>query len=212
MSVADRPKAHHIRLRVSSVVRGVLILALLGALVLIVVGVASGGWEIQPILSGSMRPGFPVGGVVVVEREPISTLHVRDVVLFHPPTEPGVTYVHRIIWLKRTPLGTEIHTQGDDNAFPDPWTSVLEGKWAYQARFTVPIVGYAAVWDHSLAGKRYLLVIAVLIAAVAIGLGVAEVQGRRHETDGEDGDVDPSEAPSHPKDVAGTSVGAAGRT
>lgn len=211
MSVADRPKAHHIRLRVSSVVRGVLILALLGALVLIVVGVASGGWEIQPILSGSMRPGFPVGGVVVVEREPISSLHVRDVVLFHPPTEPGVTYVHRIIWLKRTPLGTEIHTQGDDNAFPDPWTSVLEGKWAYQARFTVPLVGYAAVWDHSLAGKRYLLVIAVLIAAVAIGLGVAEVQGRRHGTATEAAEVAPIAGPLPAKGAPDTEAKSSGK-
>lgn len=189
MTAAGGSTGRRVNRHLGSVFRGAVLLVLLGALVLMIVGVVSGGWEIQPILSGSMRPGFPVGGVVVVERMPISSLRPRDVVLFHPPTEPGVTYVHRIIWLKRTPSGTEIHTQGDDNAFPDPWTSVLKGKWAYQARFTVPLVGYAAVWDHSLAGRRYLLVITAVIAACAVGIGVAEVQGRRREAGDGDADV-----------------------
>lgn len=147
---------------------------------MVAVAVGSGNWEIQPILSGSMRPGFPVGGVVVVQRVPMSALRVRDVALFHPPGEPQITYVHRIISLRHSPQGLIVRTQGDDNVFPDPWTLHLRGQWAYQARFTVPLIGYAAVWDHSRSGHEDLLLgVGVLLVVVALVVIVSE-RRRRH--------------------------------
>lgn len=177
----------------------VVLLAIVGVMA---AAVGSGEWQVQPILSGSMRPGFPVGGVVFVQRVPLSSLRVRDVALFHPPGEPQITYVHRIISLERTPQGLDIRTQGDDNVFPDPWTLHLQGRWAYQARFTVPLVGYVAVWDHSPSGhKDLLLAVGACLVVLAIVAIIGERRRRRRVTTG-DPVCDPSASDSAREPVA----------
>jgi len=151
------------------VVRGLQIafLALLvGAFGLLASAVISGNWQIRPILSGSMQPGLPIGGVVVTQRVPISSLQVRDVVVFHPPNDGAISYVHRIISLKHTSGGVVVRTQGDDNLYPDPWTLHLLGHWAYQARFSLPLLGYVAVWVHSPTGRSAMLIGAAVLALI----------------------------------------------
>lgn len=158
----------------------ILVLTLIAVgIVVAVVGVASGGWQVQPILSGSMRPGFPVGGVVVAERMPLSELHVRDVLIFHPPSEPSVYYVHRVISLRREGSTVDIRTQGDANLYPDPWTLRLHGRSVYVARFTLPLLGYAAVWVHSLTGRRTMLVVALVLVGALAGLFLHDGNRRR---------------------------------
>lgn len=156
------------RTRVGQVIRGTIVAAAVAGLAVIAIGVLSGGWQIRPVLSGSMRPGLPIGGVVVTQRVPIQSLQIRDVIAFHPPGEPTVSYVHRIISLKRGPDGLVARTQGDDNLYPDPWTLHLKGHYAYEARFSLPVVGYVAVWMHSPSGRRD-LVGAAALAALALG-------------------------------------------
>jgi signal peptidase I len=176
---------------------GGILAVLVGAFVLLAVVIGTGNWEVQPILSGSMRPGFPVGGVVVAQRVPTSSLQVRDVILFHPPGEPTRTYVHRIISLKREGGTDVIRTKGDDNPVPDPWTLHLDGRWAYEARYTVPFVGYLAVWDHSGTGRQDLLLTAgaliVICGALVMG-GEVLAYRRRRAHDG-------TAMPSAPSDV-----------
>jgi len=87
--------------------------SLLVAVVLTAAGIAtfsvlSSGWTVTPILSGSMRPGFPVGGVAVAERMRMDRLAGGDVILFQNPYQPSVEMVHRIIQLK------ESYRQGAD--------------------------------------------------------------------------------------------------
>lgn len=155
----------------------VLLAALVAGCIVVVAAVTSGDWQVQPILSGSMRPGFPVGGVVAVQRVPASSLQVRDVVLFHPPGHPNDTYVHRIISMTKSPSGYIIKTQGDANQYPDPWTIRFKGKWAYEARFTLPLIGYAAVWDHSPSGHQDLFLAgSSLLVVVAGGVIVGELR------------------------------------
>ena len=125
--------------------------------------VLSGNYQVRPVLSGSMRPGLPVGGVVVTERVPVSSLHVRDVVVFHRPDVPADLVVHRIVSLRKTSQGVVIRTQGDANNAKDPWTVTLRGSTAYRAVWSLPLVGYVAVWAHNPDGRRTLLVIGLLL-------------------------------------------------
>jgi signal peptidase I len=171
------------RVRLGRVVAGAVLAALIAAFALLAIGVGTGNWQVQPVLSGSMRPGFPVGGVVVAQRVPVSSLQVRDVILFHPPGEPDRTYVHRIISLERDGGAEVIRTQGDANRFPDSWTLHLVGRWAYVARFTVPLLGYAAVWDHSSSGHEDLLLaggtlVALCGAVFLLSLTLGRRRGR----------------------------------
>ncbi len=120
--------------------------ALLGGASFVVYALLSGNWMITPVLSGSMRPGFPVGGVVVAERAPTSALAVGDVIIFQDPYRPADQVVHRIIQLTPGPDGQPVlRTKGDANSAEDPWTFNLKGKTVYVAQFTLPLLGYAAV-------------------------------------------------------------------
>lgn len=144
--------------------------ALLLVLVSLLAGaVLSGNWQIRPVLSGSMRPGFSVGGVVVTEREPLRDLQLRSVIVTHPPGEPHFDLIHRIIQIESQGADSAVvQTMGDDNPAPDPFHVVVRGPWIYVVRFSVPWVGYPALWAHSPRGRQILLGLAVILALFVI--------------------------------------------
>lgn len=139
--------------------------------------VASGAWRMDPMLSGSMRPAYPLGSVVLAERVPLAALQRGDVVLFSPPWAPGQTYAHRIIALRRVAGVTTIRTKGDANSVADPAPVRLTGRFVYEARAAVPVVGYVAVWAHSSAGELELAAIA-LMTAMGVAAWTAKVRRR----------------------------------
>ncbi|MHB8325436.1 MAG: signal peptidase I [Candidatus Dormibacteria bacterium] len=148
------------------------IVAILGGLGFAAFAVLSGSWTVTPILSGSMRPGFPIGGVAVSERVPMRSLAVRDVILFKNPYHPDVEMVHRIIQLKVSRSGQPvIKTQGDANSVPDPWTVTLDGRYVYVVQYTLPLLGYPAVYtnhgvDLMVAGVILLVVLATTVLSL----------------------------------------------
>ncbi len=153
---------------------------LLVALILAGVGLAafsvlSGNWTVAPILSGSMRPGFPVGGVAAAERMPMRSLAVGDVIIFQNPYLRSLQMVHRITQLKVNKSGQPvIKTKGDANPVADPWTVTLHGRYVYVAQFTLPLLGYPAVYtNHSLD-----LIVAGLIL---LGVVLATVLTQTHK-------------------------------
>ena len=158
---------------------------MLGAvLLLLVVGlgaeVTSGRWSIHPVLSGSMRPGFPVGGIVITEREPLSRLQLRDVIVTHPPGEPHFDLIHRVISIaSRTNDSVTAQTMGDANPAPDPFQVVVHGPWMYQVKYSLPLLGYPALWAHSPGGRRIFLAVAIgLLLVAALRSGWASTRKR----------------------------------
>lgn len=163
-------------------VRNALVVVILGLVGVGAAAVISGSYQVRPVLSGSMRPGLAVGGVVITKRVPISTLRVRDVVVFHRPDHPQELVVHRIISLTRGAAGVIVQTQGDANDTRDPWKVTLRGTTAYRAVFSVPLVGYAAVWAHNPSGRETLLLIGLLLV---LGAATASLVQRRRSTNRE---------------------------
>ena len=71
-------------------------------------------WMVSPILSGSMRPGLAVGGVVISQRVRVDSLAVRDVIVFSGPYKPSEQIVHRIVHIAKGKSGQLLFsTQGD---------------------------------------------------------------------------------------------------
>ncbi|MGP8160503.1 MAG: signal peptidase I [Candidatus Dormibacteria bacterium] len=164
----------------------VLVVVVLAAAGIATFSVLSGGWTVTPILSGSMRPGFPVGGVAVAERMPMDRLAVGDVILFQNPYQPSVQMVHRIIQLNIGDSGQPVvRTKGDANPVADPWTVTLHGKDVYVVQFTLPLLGYPAVYtNHGVD----LMVGGAILLIVVVGTVVArERHGRRGRADPERG-------------------------
>jgi signal peptidase len=150
-----------------------------GAFAVVAVAVASGNYQIRPVLSGSMRPSLPVGGVVITQRVPVSDLGEGDVIVFLEPDSTTNLVVHRIVSLEPGSSGPIVHTKGDANEAPDPWTLALPGDHAYRAVSCLPFVGYLAVWAHSPSGGRVLVVIGTLLM---LGAALGAIGYRRRST------------------------------
>jgi len=149
--------------------------AVLGLAALAAAAVVSGHYQVRPVLSGSMVPLLPVGGVVVTERVPMSSVRVGDVVVFHRPDRPAELVVHRIVALTPGAGGPVVRTKGDANGGADPWRVTLRGTTAYRAAFAVPVVGYVAVWVHGPAGRETFLVLGLLLLVGAAVGGLLQV-------------------------------------
>lgn len=98
--------------------------------------------------------------------------------MFYPPFEHNSSYVHRIVTLTRRHGVSTITTKGDANPTADPWVVTLKGNKAYIARFTIPFIGYAAVWIHSPTGRLYLLIV-VLLLVILFGLSVYRSENKK---------------------------------
>ncbi len=144
------------------------------------VSVVSRQWQITPILTGSMVPDLPIGSVAISEREPLASLTLGQIALLHPPSDPSVTYVHKIVWLKKTSSGTEIRTRGVANPTEDPWTVRVESPVVYVVKHDVPLVGYASTWLRSAKGRAMALLAAGLLSIVLVASFIRdEIKKRR---------------------------------
>ena len=165
MSAENRRR--HVRAGKRSVLAAVVACIVVGLIGAIAAAVMSGQYQVRPVLSGSMRPGLPIGGVVVTKRVPTSSLQIRDVIVFHRPDQPDELIVHRIVSITPGLAGPVVQTQGDANDAPDPWRATMNGPTAYRAVFSLPLLGYPAVWMHSPTGRRVLLAVGLLLVAGA---------------------------------------------
>ena len=124
--------------RGGSVLLVLLALAALGA----TVAVHLGRLSLQPALSGSMRPVFQPGDLVVTQPEPVSSLRQGQVIEFIPPGK-AQPYMHRVIRLTRTGGTTYIVTKGDANRVADPWGRIsLRTRTVYRMTAVIPKLGW----------------------------------------------------------------------
>jgi hypothetical protein len=124
------------------------------------------------------------------------------VVVLHRPDHPQELVVHRILSLRRGPDDVTVQTQGDANEIKDPWTVNLSGTTAYRAQFSVPLVGYAAVWVHNPSGRRTMLGIGIVLL---VGAALTTVMKRRRPTRVSETDLPdapPAEQPVAPDPAA----------
>jgi signal peptidase I len=178
----SRSKPVSVERTIRTVIAYVLVLAILGAAGIAALALVRGTWMVTPVLSGSMRPGLSVGGVVISERVPVDSLHIRDVIIFRDPYKPSEQIVHRIVKITKGSGGKLLfHTQGDANNVRDPWTLSIVGDYIYRARWSVPLVGYVAIAYQNHRGF-FLLGAGILLILIAIAtlLEARQARVRRH--------------------------------
>lgn len=94
-------------------------LAGVSAVILIVaIGFLITGGRFFVVETPSMGTAAPVGSLVIDRPVDVTTRHVGDVVTYREPTNPTVTYTHRITQMNRD---GSFHTRGDINGATDPW-------------------------------------------------------------------------------------------
>jgi len=116
-------------------------------IIIILLAMASGlllvprllGYQTLAVLSGSMEPEIPVGGVVFVRETPPEELEVGDVVSFTIGNDMMAT--HRIIEIDRN-VGT-VTTQGDANEVADGAISM--DRIVGRVGFHLPYLGFISI-------------------------------------------------------------------
>lgn len=117
----------------------------------------TGAYSAYVILSGSMAPAIPVGGVVVAQKQP--KYEQGDAVTF---VQGKTTVTHRVASVD-TSTGTVAYTtKGDANKSVDPG-SVTESAVTGKVLWTIPYLGYLVEFAKTPKGFLVLVVIPATI-------------------------------------------------
>ena len=146
-------------------------LALSAALAVSVVTLHLG---VRAVLTGSMRPDYGPGALLLTERVPVSTAKPGMIVLFVPPGEHS-QYAHRITSVTGPKSAPVITTKGDANKAADPWHARLVTPYVNEVVGSLPGIGRAIVF---LRGTGQ-IVLALLGGIVAAWAGTRWVLGTR---------------------------------
>ncbi len=138
------------------------------------------------VLSGSMRPTFSPGDMVIVVPEPVSAVRVGQVISYRVPVGVHQVETHRVVRILQGGAHPTVQTQGDANNWPDPWTAKLQGRTAWRMVAVVPHLGYAVNWLRGPTLRKLAILVAPILLAL---LAISEIWGiggkgerERHES------------------------------
>ena len=111
--------------------------------VLVAVGIAPRllHYRTMVMLTGSMRPHYPTGSILIDTGQPVSRLRVGQVITYHIPVGDHRVISHRVIGIQRTSSGTVVETKGDANDGPDPWRAHIDANKVWVVRAAIPHAG-----------------------------------------------------------------------
>lgn len=99
----------------------------------------------SPVLTGSMRPAYAPGDLLITVPADVSSLRPGQIAVFTPPGE-SVPFAHRITAIAGTPDQPALTTKGDANPAPDSWRAVLTQAQVPVVVVAVPSVGTPLLW------------------------------------------------------------------
>jgi signal peptidase len=154
--------------------RGALALACLALLGLGVLP-RTGWYRPVTVLSGSMRPAFAPGDMVVVTPEPVQAVRPGQIISYRIPIGDHHVQTHRVLTVARKGARVAVRTKGDANATADPWTAELHGTTVWHVRGVLPKVGWVVFWFRSPLVHALTVLLAPLLLAL---FGVAQIWRR----------------------------------
>ena len=128
------------------------------------------------VTSGSMKPVFGKGDLVVCHKTTFENVQVGDVVAVKYPYKEGVLIVHRVV-----EKGEDfLQTKGDMCDAPDSFITIPENVLAKFTNFKIPMLGYLLVFSRTPLGLVlcYYLPCFVLIAIQLKKLIVFELRNK----------------------------------
>lgn len=135
----------------------------------------TGWYKPVTVLSGSMKPAFSPGDMVIVTPEPVRDVRVGQVISYRIPVGDHHVQSHRVIKVFHQHGAVVVQTKGDANNAPDPWKAKLHGTTAWRVRAVLPKIGWAVFWFRS----PLVHLLTVLLAPLLLALvGVREIWRR----------------------------------
>ena len=142
------------------------LVALTVLLAVLLVGLRLVGFQLFTVLSGSMVPVYPVGSVIYVKAVDPASLQVGDDITFM--ASETVVATHRIIEIlpdEKDPAVLWFRTQGVANDAPDA-NPVHCNNVIGSPVFSLPLLGYIAVFVQQPPGSYVAVALAVLLVAL----------------------------------------------
>jgi signal peptidase len=157
---------------------GWIVLVIIIATVAFVLASTRKGWQYAAVLSGSMKPEFQVGGLVVIKPVDLRTLKVGEVMSFMKPSISNNTAVcHRIIAIQYENGQEYFQTKGDANNAPDQGltpASYVKGKEILYIPYAGQLVDVKNVGANriSVIGKQIPLAVIVVTVMGLLFIGL----------------------------------------
>jgi signal peptidase len=130
------------------------------------VGPRTGRYRVLTVLSGSMRPTLPIGGLLVITPESAGSVRPGQVITFDRPLPDHEVVTHRVIAVEYEHGHPVVRTQGDFNDSADPWRAELTSPTVWRTRAVIPGAGTALAAVRAPWLKRItMLVVPFLLAA-----------------------------------------------
>lgn len=161
--------------------RALLVLSVL-AFVTVAVGPRFGLYRPLTVLSGSMRPTFNPGDLVIVRPEPLRDVRAGQVIAYQVPVGVHQVETHRIVRVLHGGAHPVVQTKGDANNVRDPWTAKLSGTTAWRLAVVVPYGGYVINALRSRELHFAALVVAPGLVALLLLANLWGVSPRRRRT------------------------------
>lgn len=121
--------------------------------------------SVEPVLTGSMRPTFDPGSMLISRTIPVQDIKPGMIVIFVPPGH-SVSYAHRVVTVQGPPNHPVLTTKGDANPGPDPWHARINAPTIQQVVWSVPWVGRVMVAMHGRTLSALLIVLAGVFIAI----------------------------------------------
>jgi signal peptidase len=167
-SPAPTGAALHLARQIAAWALGLVLLAGTAAALGVALYPVVAGGQALAVLSGSMTPGLPVGGMIFTREVDPASVEVGDVITFQNSPDAPELVTHRVIAIDGSSGAPVFTTKGDANEDPDtdprPASAVRGELW-----FSVPEVGRITSILHSPKGVGVLVVLVCGLIAVHPG-------------------------------------------
>jgi signal peptidase I len=134
------------------------------------VGPAFGLYRTVTVLSGSMRPTFRPGDVILVTPQHASSLRLGEIITYQIPVNGRPVETHRVVRILQHGSEPIVETKGDANRTADPWQAKLHGGTLWRYRLRLPLLGYPLLALRApLAHRLLIYVVPALLAVYFLG-------------------------------------------
>ena len=161
---------------------GLLLLVVTVGVLVIIVPMLTGSQALT-VLTGSMRPTYPEGTLIIVKPIEIREVRIGDTITYQRESGVAVYVTHRVVSISRSTDGTTtLVTKGDNNPSPDR-DPVLDVQVVGKVWYSLPWIGYLnnAVGGQ---GRSWLVIGAVVLLFGYAGWQfIGSVRGRKPKRD-----------------------------
>ena len=140
-----------------------------------------GGFMLFRVVTGSMEPTIPVGGLLITKQVDIGTIQVDDIICFRTQVSEiwGKIVTHRVVDLWQTEAGMLLETKGDANLVADGYyvdRTNFVGKVVWHTKNGSVLAGVLSLFTSKIGFLGCIVFPCLLLAALILKDSVISIR------------------------------------